>query len=121
MSERPEDGVVDPNLAVHGVPNLHVASSSAFVTSSHANSTFMILVLALRLAEHLSRELADLRRGRGPEYRPAGADPRPFEEVALSLGAGDQAVDVQGPQRVVANRGPPRASAIAQACPRRRA
>ena len=58
MSERPEDGVVDANLAVHGVPNLHVASSSAFVTSSHANSTFMILVLALRLAEHLRGELS---------------------------------------------------------------
>ena len=64
MSERPEDGVVDGNLAVHGVPNLHVASSSAFVTSSHANSTFMILVLALRLAGHLSREPATTTRAR---------------------------------------------------------
>ena len=64
MSERPEDGVVDRNLSVHGVPNLHVASSSAFVTSSHANSTFMILVLALRLAEHLDRELATTSRER---------------------------------------------------------
>ena len=58
MSERPEDGVVDRDLAVHGVPNLHVASSSAFVTSSHANSTFTILLLTLRLAEHLRRELS---------------------------------------------------------------
>ncbi len=57
MSARPEDGVVDANLAVHGVGNLHVASSSAFVTSGHANPTFTILTLALRLADHLRREL----------------------------------------------------------------
>jgi len=53
MSARAEDGVVDPNLAVHGVPNLFVASSSTFVTSSQANSTFMIIVFAVRLADHL--------------------------------------------------------------------
>jgi hypothetical protein len=53
MSERPEDGVVDVNLAVHGVDNLHVASSSTFVTASQANTTFMIVVFALRLADHL--------------------------------------------------------------------
>lgn len=53
MSARASDGVVDPNLAVHGVPNLFVASSSTFVTSSQANSTFMIMVFAVRLADHL--------------------------------------------------------------------
>ncbi|HZR96230.1 MAG TPA: GMC family oxidoreductase [Gaiellaceae bacterium] len=55
MSERPEDGVVDANLAVHGLPNLHVVSSSVFPTSSQANSTFMIVVFALRLADRLKR------------------------------------------------------------------
>jgi choline dehydrogenase-like flavoprotein len=58
MSERPEDGVVDPDLAVHGVPTLHVASSSTFPTSSQANSTFMIVVFALRLADHVRRSLS---------------------------------------------------------------
>ncbi|MBA2297648.1 MAG: hypothetical protein H0W14_06370 [Actinobacteria bacterium] len=53
MSARSEDGVVDRNLAVHGVENLYVASSSTFVTSSKANSTFMIVAFAVRLAEHL--------------------------------------------------------------------
>lgn len=53
MSTRPEDGVVDGNLAVHGISNLFVASSSTFVTSGQANSTFMIIVFAIRLAEHL--------------------------------------------------------------------
>jgi len=53
MAARPEDGVVDGNLAVHGISNLFVASSSTFVTSGQANSTFMIIVFAVRLAEHL--------------------------------------------------------------------
>jgi choline dehydrogenase-like flavoprotein len=53
MSDRPEDGVLDRNLAVHGFHDLFVASSSAFPTSSQANPTFMIVVLALRLADRL--------------------------------------------------------------------
>jgi choline dehydrogenase-like flavoprotein len=57
MSDRPEDGVLDPQLAVHGFDDLYVASSSAFVTSGQANSTFMIVVIALRLADHLHRAL----------------------------------------------------------------
>jgi choline dehydrogenase-like flavoprotein len=57
MSASAEEGVVDANLAVHGLPTLHVASSSVFPTSSQANSTFMIVVFALRLAEHLQRQL----------------------------------------------------------------
>lgn len=55
MSEHPQDGVVDVNCKVHGVDNLFVASSSTFVTSGQANSTFMIVAFALRLAEHLKR------------------------------------------------------------------
>jgi choline dehydrogenase-like flavoprotein len=57
MSASLSDGVVDQNLAVHGVPNLYLASSSVFVTSGQANSTFMIVVFALRLADHLARQL----------------------------------------------------------------
>lgn len=57
MSARPEDGVLTPDLAVHGFDDLFVASSSAFVTSSQANSTFMIVVFALRLADRLRAEL----------------------------------------------------------------
>jgi hypothetical protein len=56
MSRDPEDGVVDENLAVHGIPNLHVVSSSVFVTSSQANSTFLIVAFAIRLIEHLYGE-----------------------------------------------------------------
>ena len=53
MSVRPEDGVVDENCRIHGVDNLHIASSSVFVTSGQANSTFMIVVFALRLVDQL--------------------------------------------------------------------
>ncbi|HYM21641.1 MAG TPA: GMC family oxidoreductase [Vicinamibacterales bacterium] len=58
MSRRPEDGVVDANLAVHGIPNLFVVSSSVFPTSSQANSTFLIVAFAVRLAEHLKRTMS---------------------------------------------------------------
>jgi choline dehydrogenase-like flavoprotein len=57
MSARPEDGVLDTDLAVHGHPALHVVSSSAFPTSGQANSTFMVVAFALRLADHLRRVL----------------------------------------------------------------
>jgi choline dehydrogenase-like flavoprotein len=58
MSMRPDDGVVDPELAVHGYPAVHVASSSVFPSSGQANSTFMIVVFAIRLAKHLARSLS---------------------------------------------------------------
>ncbi len=54
MASNANDGVVDPNLRVHGVHNVHVASSSTFVTSGQANSTFMVVVFAVRLADHIS-------------------------------------------------------------------
>lgn len=57
MSGRPEDGVVGPDLAVHGFDDLYVASSSAFPTSGQANSTFTLVAFAVRLADHLRGEL----------------------------------------------------------------
>jgi hypothetical protein len=56
MSKDSRDGVVDENLAVHGIPNLYVVSSSVFVTAGQANSTFMIVVFAIRLIERLFGE-----------------------------------------------------------------
>ena len=61
MAARPENGVVDTDLAVHGAENLFVASSSAFVTSSQANSTFMIIVFSVRLADHLRSVLPSMQ------------------------------------------------------------
>jgi len=57
MSDDPANGVVDKNLRVHGVENVYVASSSTFVTSGQANSTFMIVAFALRLVDHLRKSL----------------------------------------------------------------
>jgi choline dehydrogenase-like flavoprotein len=57
MASSPSEGVVDPNCAVFELPNLYIASSSVFVTSSHANPTLTIIALALRLADHLKAKL----------------------------------------------------------------
>lgn len=71
MSALPADGVVDENLAVHGTPNVYVASSSTFVTSGQANSTFMIVAFAVRLADHLAQQLRTSALGHPPQAEPA--------------------------------------------------
>lgn len=58
MSASPGNGVTDCNLAVHGFQDLFVASSSSFPTSGQANSTFLLIALALRLADHLDGQLS---------------------------------------------------------------
>lgn len=55
MSLAPRDGVVDPDLAVHGVRDLWVVGSSVFPVAGYANPTLTIVALALRLADHLAR------------------------------------------------------------------
>lgn len=58
MSENPRDGVVDARCRVHGFDDLFIASSSAFVTSSQANSMLTILALTYRVGEFLKAEAA---------------------------------------------------------------
>jgi choline dehydrogenase-like flavoprotein len=53
MSTHPCDGVVDPNLAVHGVPNLFVAGSGAFPSAGYGGPTMILMGLSIRLAQHL--------------------------------------------------------------------
>ena len=53
-----EQGVVDADLKVFGVSNVYVVSSSTFVTSGQANSTFMVVAFAVRLADQLADELS---------------------------------------------------------------
>ncbi|MGH3193979.1 MAG: GMC family oxidoreductase, partial [Streptosporangiaceae bacterium] len=50
-------GVVDSNCRVHGMSILFVAGSSVFPTSGFANPTFTIVMLSIRLAEHLNSAL----------------------------------------------------------------
>ena len=54
MGEDPRTSVVDPNLKVHGLDNLFVASSSVFPTTGQANSTFLAVAFAVRLANFLA-------------------------------------------------------------------
>jgi choline dehydrogenase-like flavoprotein len=61
MSADPRRGVVDANCRVHTVDNLYVAGSSVFATSGHANPTFTLLCLALRLADTVRRRLEPSR------------------------------------------------------------
>lgn len=53
MSADPKDGVVDGDCKVHTVDNLYVAGSSVFTTSGYVNPTYSLVLLALRLADHL--------------------------------------------------------------------
>jgi len=55
MAAQPADGVVDRDCTVFGCPNLSIASSAVFPTSSHANPTLTIVAMAIRLAAHLKR------------------------------------------------------------------
>ena len=54
MAKDPSKGVVDSNLKVFGVDNLWITGSSTFTSSGHANPTFTIVQLSLRLASHLN-------------------------------------------------------------------
>jgi choline dehydrogenase-like flavoprotein len=58
MAATPRDGVVDRDCALFELPNLYVASSAVFCTSSHANPTLTIVALAIRLAQTLKSRLA---------------------------------------------------------------
>ncbi|MFP1630095.1 FAD-dependent oxidoreductase [Zhengella sp. ZM62] len=55
MGTDPRTSVVDADCRVHGMENLFIAGSSVFPTSGHANPTTTIVLLALRLADHLVR------------------------------------------------------------------
>lgn len=57
MSHTPATGNVDMHNKVHGSANLYVAGSSVFPSGGHANPTFTIVQLSMRLADHLARTL----------------------------------------------------------------
>ena len=54
MAHSPAAGVVDADCKVFGVDNLYLGGSSVFPTGGHANPTFTIVQLALRLGDHLA-------------------------------------------------------------------
>ncbi|MDB5561506.1 MAG: hypothetical protein JWN11_924 [Hyphomicrobiales bacterium] len=57
MSDDPKTGVVDRNVKVHSLDNLYIGGSSVFSTAGHANPTYTITQLALRLGDHLIERL----------------------------------------------------------------
>lgn len=57
MSDDPRTGVVYADGRVHSVANLYCGGSSVFATSGHANPTYTIVQLALRLGDHLRERL----------------------------------------------------------------
>jgi choline dehydrogenase-like flavoprotein len=57
MSDNPKTGVVDRHCRVFDVDNLYIAGSSVFPTIGHTNPTLNLVALALRLANHLKKEI----------------------------------------------------------------
>jgi choline dehydrogenase-like flavoprotein len=57
MADDPRHGVVDRDCRVHGLANLYLGGSSVFATTGHANPTYTIVQLALRLGDHLTGRL----------------------------------------------------------------
>jgi choline dehydrogenase-like flavoprotein len=57
MSADPAKGVVDVNCQVHGINNLHIASSAVFPAGSDVNPTMTIVALSLRLTNYLQQVL----------------------------------------------------------------
>lgn len=54
MGTDPRNSVVDPNLRVHGLRNLFIASAAVFPDGSPQLPTLPLMALALRLAQHLT-------------------------------------------------------------------
>jgi choline dehydrogenase-like flavoprotein len=57
MASSHKDGVVDENCKVYGTDNLYIAGSSIFPTGGGCNPTLTIVMLSLRLAEHLKTKI----------------------------------------------------------------
>jgi choline dehydrogenase-like flavoprotein len=61
MASRPEDGVVDADQRVFGVPNVYIGDGSVLPTQGAANPALTIMALAARLADHLKSGRHDVR------------------------------------------------------------
>ena len=79
MGSDPTSSVVDPNLRVHTLKNLSVASCAVFPSGSSSNPTFTLMALTLRLADHLTQTLqasSDTNPG-APPSRSQGREAAP--------------------------------------------
>lgn len=55
MAAAPGDGVVTPELQLHGTRNVSVCSGAVFPTSGFSNPTHTVIALAMRLADRLAQ------------------------------------------------------------------
>jgi choline dehydrogenase-like flavoprotein len=53
MAKQGSDGVVDENLAIHGMDNVHLCSNSVFPSIGSVNPTLTLVALAIRLGDQL--------------------------------------------------------------------
>jgi choline dehydrogenase-like flavoprotein len=96
MSQDPRRGVVDPNCQVHGIRGLYVIGSSVFPTSGAANPTFMIVAMAIRLADHLKNEVFTNKVALRPSV--VRVSPRSTAPVRIGIvGAGHRVRDFYVP------------------------
>ena len=56
MGTDPASSVVDTDLKVYGLSNLHIASCAVFPSGSSSNPTFTMMALTLRLADQLAEK-----------------------------------------------------------------
>lgn len=54
MAASPADGIVTPDLLLHGTRNVYICSGAVFPTSGFSNPTHTVLALAMRLADLLA-------------------------------------------------------------------
>ena len=59
MHRDPKKGVVDEHCRVHSISNLFIAGPSVFPTCGYANPVLTSVALAVRLADHVSKFMAD--------------------------------------------------------------
>ncbi len=57
IGENHKNSVVDKNLKVHFIENLFVTGSSVFTTSGHNHPTYTIILLSLKLGDHIKKIL----------------------------------------------------------------
>ncbi len=59
MSASQNEGVVDPNLKVHGIDNVWITGSAVYPNAGYTNPTLAIVQLSLRLGDHLAKFVAN--------------------------------------------------------------
>ena len=74
MSSSDVDGVVNPDLQVHGTDNLYVCSNAVFPSIAAANPTLTVSALAVRLAEHIGEQSALVHLGESQPPRVGDAE-----------------------------------------------